>query len=90
MKPWIFALGTNVAVILIISAIAYGWMALFNSVTIKLYGDHCVYDRDCALDMNYICQNGKCECTSTTYLKSASSGCGKLDNFYFILSTKFN
>jgi hypothetical protein len=51
-------------------------MVLFNSVTIKMYGDHCVHDKDCATDMNYICQNGKCGCTSDTFFSSASSGCG--------------
>ena len=79
MKPWIFGVGANIGLILIIGAVAYGWMTLFNSITIKLYGDHCVYDSDCALDMNYICQNGLCGCTSTTYFKSAKDGCGNLN-----------
>ena len=51
-------------------------MAFINSITNKLYGDHCVYDNDCATDMNYICQSGKCACTSTTYYVDASVGCG--------------
>ena len=53
-------------------------MALFNVVSIKMYGDHCRFDDECATDMNYICQNGKCGCTSLTYFLSSSSGCGNL------------
>jgi hypothetical protein len=74
----VFAIGANVSLFFIIATIAFGWMAVFNVVGIKMYGDHCKFDEDCATDMNYICQNGKCDCTSTTFFLSASSGCGML------------
>ncbi len=83
MRNWLFGVSTNIGLLLILSAIGFGWMAYFNSITIKLYGDHCVYDSDCALDMNYICQNGVCNCTSTSYYNSARLGCGKVRIFYF-------
>jgi hypothetical protein len=76
MKPWLYALITNVTFLLVLTAIGFGWMAYINTITYKLYGDHCVDDKDCATDMNYICQNGKCDCLSTTYYVSAKSGCG--------------
>ena len=76
MKPWVLGLTMNIGLLFFLSAIGFGWMAYINTVTNKLYGDHCVEDQDCALDMNYICQNGKCSCTSTTYYISAKVGCG--------------
>ena len=78
VNPWVFGIGSNVVIIFIITTIGFGWMSLFNTVSIKMYADHCVYDNDCATDMNYICQNGKCGCTSTTFYLSASSGCGMI------------
>jgi hypothetical protein len=42
----------------------------------KLYGDHCQVDSDCSSKLNYECQNGVCNCTSTSYYESASEGCG--------------
>jgi hypothetical protein len=42
----------------------------------KLYGDHCKIDSDCSSKLNYECQSGVCNCTSTTFYKSASDGCG--------------
>ena len=84
MRPWVCEFNTNIGALLIISTIAFGWMLFFNTISVKLYGDHCVYDSDCALDMNYICQNGVCGCTSTTYYKSAREGCGNT-NYKFII-----
>ena len=42
----------------------------------QLYGDHCQVDSDCSSKLNYECQNGVCNCTSTSYYESASEGCG--------------
>ena len=78
IKPWLFTLCTNVVLLLVIISLGFGWMIYFNSINAKLYGDHCVYDGDCALGMNYICQHGVCNCTSTTYYHLASDGCGNL------------
>ena len=76
LHPLLLGLGSNVALLFIITTLGFGWMALFNSVTIKMYADHCRYDSDCATDMNYVCQVGKCACTSTSFYLSASDGCG--------------
>ena len=81
MHPWVFGIISNAGILLIVTAIGFGWMALFNTVTIKMYRDHCSYDDECATDMNYICQSGKCDCSSDTYYLSASYGCGKLNAF---------
>ncbi len=81
INPLVFLIGINAGLLFTIVAIGFGWMALFNVVSIKMYGDHCKFDEDCATDMNYICQNGKCSCVSATFFLSASSGCG----MYFII-----
>jgi len=86
VNPWVFGVGANVGLFLILTTFGFGWMALFNVVTNKMYGDHCVDDKDCTIDMNYICQNGKCGCTSTTFFLSASDGCGALFKFLNILT----
>ncbi len=82
---------TNLGVLLVLVAVGFWWMLFFNSITNKLYGDHCADDKDCATDMNYICQIGKCGCTSDTFYLSASAGCGRncfdffnTGNFYAI------
>ena len=54
--------------------------------TINSFKIICLDDKDCALDMNYICQSGKCACTSTTYYVSAKVGCGilmKLNKIFY-------
>ena len=82
MKPWLYGLITNVTFLLFLIAIGFGWMAYINTVTTKLYGDHCSDDKDCAADMNYICQQGQCGCLSTTYYVSAKIGCGIFNFLY--------
>ncbi len=55
----------------------------FLSKAKKLYGDHCRIDSDCSSRLNYECQSGVCNCTSTTFYKSASEGCGWFLFFLF-------
>ena len=39
--------------------------------------------------MNLICENGFCNCTSTSYYKSASYACGNLSAYLFLMLDKF-
>ena len=76
-NPCLFTVVINLVVLLALVVAGFGLIWFINVNTIRLYGDHCRFDMDCATDMNYICQNGECSCTSSTYYLSNKQGCGK-------------
>ena len=81
-NPWLFYLSSNITLILLSIPLGFGLMMLININTTKFYGVHCNYDSDCATDMNYLCQDGICNCSFTTYYESASLGCSNIDNVH--------
>jgi hypothetical protein len=80
-NPCLFTVTINVVSFLALISIGYGLILLININTPRLYGDRCRRDGDCATDMNYLCQQGVCNCTSNTYFVSNRVGCG---NFFHL------
>lgn len=81
MEPWLFALLTNLVLILALAAIGYGIIYSTNGKQSRLYGEYCKSDSDCKSSKNLVCQSGKCLCSSTTYFDSSSTftgSCGKI------------
>ena len=88
MEPWLFFLITNTVLIIFLCVIGLWINYGINSTKYpdKLYGEQCISDIDCKSGYNYICTDGKCACSSTTYYDtnpgSFSGSCGKY--LYFI------
>ena len=79
LSPCAFALAINILALLALAAIGFGIGMIFSTNSNRLYGEHCYWDSDCVKSMNMVCSNNKiCECPSTAYYKSLSTGCGKL------------
>lgn len=77
------ALVVNVSILLIFIATGFYFGILANFSYKKLYGQHCSFDSDCELNLNLRCQNGKCNCTTSTFYNKTSFICVSqhLNNF---------
>ena len=54
---------------------------IIDSNSNKLYGEHCNKDGDCLQNMNYVCKNNVCSCSSTSYFASSNNPCGNQFTF---------
>ena len=84
-----FAIMANVVLFFCLTTLGVLLCLLFGLNSAKTYGNHCKKDYDCGTNMNLICENGFCNCTSTSYYKSASYACGNLSAYLFLMLDKF-
>ena len=83
MEPWLFALLTNLVLVIALVSIGYGIIYSTSGYQTRFYGEHCNSDSDCKPNMNLVCQSGRCACSSTTYFDSDNTftgSCGKHEN----------
>ena len=89
--PCAFCSLVNIISLLGLACIAYGLYMIFNMYSYKQYGDHCTVDWHCKPDMNYVCSNGVCTCTTNTYFVQLSDPCGKISILlYLLIRISFN
>ena len=78
MSPCLFALMANLIVLAALCFFGFWLGIIFTSNSARIYGEHCKTDSDCVKNMNYVCSNGLCNCTTTTYYIGLQSPCGKI------------
>ncbi|RNA32655.1 multiple epidermal growth factor-like domains 10 isoform X1 [Brachionus plicatilis] len=67
INPLFCAVVVNLSILMTLVAIGF-YFGIFGSLNYKrLYGEHCAYDSDCETGLNLRCQNGNCNCTTSTF-----------------------
>ncbi|RNA02211.1 prion-like-(Q N-rich) domain-bearing 25, partial [Brachionus plicatilis] len=75
INPLFCALISNISILLLVIGIGF-YAGIISSLNYKkLYGDHCSVDSDCETGLNLRCQNGNCNCTTTTFYNQSLMVC---------------